>query len=265
MSVLVRSQAGHGYVQIIPPRQYTRFIELAQLTLDAGESFLLPATPREQFGVILSGQCDIRGDRFGWMHAGERANVFDGPASAFYLPPAYGCRIIARTPLQIVIAAAPATISSQPVFIAPGDIRRQAFGNGIVRRELHEILHENYATACLMAAEVHTPAGHWPCFPPHRHDTDSLPVEARLEEVSFFKFQPSQGFGFVSIYGDNLAAEARYLLDGDAIVIPNGYHAVTSAPGYRCYCLNILAGSTRRMLARDDPRHSWVLEKESGR
>ena len=43
LSLLARPQARHGYEQIIPPRQCTQFIELAQLTLEKDEDFLLPA------------------------------------------------------------------------------------------------------------------------------------------------------------------------------------------------------------------------------
>ncbi|HQL93678.1 MAG TPA: 5-deoxy-glucuronate isomerase, partial [Candidatus Hydrogenedentes bacterium] len=37
-----------------------------------------------------------------------------------------------------------------------------------------------------------------------------------------------------------------------------------SAPGYTTYYLNVLAGSAQSLMARDDPRYSWVKETYRG-
>ena len=46
--------------------------------------------------------------------------------------------------------------------------------------------------------------------------------------------------------------------DGEVVLIPEGYHPVTSAPGYHCYYLNVLAGSAQSLANQDDPRFTWV-------
>ncbi len=46
----------------------------------------------------------------------------------------------------------------------------------------------------------------------------------------------------------------------DVMLIPEGYHPVTSAPGYTTYYLNVLAGSAQSLAATDDPRYAWVKE-----
>ena len=45
-----------------------------------------------------------------------------------------------------------------------------------------------------------------------------------------------------------------------AVLIPEGYHPVVSAPGYTTYYLNVLAGSAQSLANQDDPRYSWVKE-----
>ena len=46
----------------------------------------------------------------------------------------------------------------------------------------------------------------------------------------------------------------------DAVLIPEGYHPVTSAPGYTTYYLNVLAGSAQSLANMEDPAHAWVRQ-----
>jgi len=50
------------------------------------------------------------------------------------------------------------------------------------------------------------------------------------------------------------------LRNNDLVLVPEGYHPVTSAPGYTTYYLNVLAGSAQVLTAVDDPRYSWVKD-----
>jgi 5-deoxy-glucuronate isomerase len=45
-----------------------------------------------------------------------------------------------------------------------------------------------------------------------------------------------------------------------AVLVPEGYHPVVSAPGYTTYYLNVLAGSAQTLANQDDPRHTWVKD-----
>jgi 5-deoxy-glucuronate isomerase len=49
------------------------------------------------------------------------------------------------------------------------------------------------------------------------------------------------------------------------VIIPEGYHPVTSAPGYTTYYLNILAGSAQSLAASDDPEYAWVKQSYKSR
>ncbi len=48
--------------------------------------------------------------------------------------------------------------------------------------------------------------------------------------------------------------------DSCAVLVPEGYHPVTSAPGYTTYYLNVLAGSAQSLANQDDPQYSWVKD-----
>jgi 5-deoxy-glucuronate isomerase len=47
-------------------------------------------------------------------------------------------------------------------------------------------------------------------------------------------------------------------VDGDLVLIKDGYHPVVAAHGYDVYYLNVLAGSARSMTASDDPRYAHL-------
>ncbi len=51
----------------------------------------------------------------------------------------------------------------------------------------------------------------------------------------------------------------------DVVLIPEGYHPVSSPVGYTTYYLNILAGSAQSLAAKDDPDYAWVKDSYQGR
>ncbi len=129
----------------------------------------------------------------------------------------------------------------------------------------------------LMCCELITPAGNWSSYPAHKHDSsDSCQVSN--EEIYYYRIAgtdqrtPSrQGFGLHRTYtGPEHAAaglteldELIEVRDGDAVLVPHGYHGpVVAAPGYPMYYLNVLAGAgdRRSMAFCDDEAHSWLRE-----
>jgi 5-deoxy-glucuronate isomerase len=46
--------------------------------------------------------------------------------------------------------------------------------------------------------------------------------------------------------------------NNDVVLIPEGYHPVSSPVGYTTYYLNVLAGSAQSLAAIDDPQHAWI-------
>jgi 5-deoxy-glucuronate isomerase len=131
----------------------------------------------------------------------------------------------------------------------------------------------------LMCVELLTPDGNWSSYPPHKHD-DSPECPVNNEELYYFRIGRAggteyapEGFGLHRTYtGDSVAPELRVddnltVRDGDAYVIPRGYHGpCVAAPGYTMYYLNVLAGpgGERSMAFCDDPAHHWVRASWEG-
>ena len=56
---------------------------------------------------------------------------------------------------------------------------------------------------------------------------------------------------------------AHVVKDGDAVLLPYGYHPVVSPPGYRLYYLWAMAGAQRKLALHEDPDHKWVHDAPS--
>jgi 5-deoxy-glucuronate isomerase len=53
--------------------------------------------------------------------------------------------------------------------------------------------------------------------------------------------------------------ETMTVLDGDTVLVPRGYHAVSAPPGYDLFYLNVMAGPVREWRVKNDPHHEWLL------
>jgi 5-deoxy-glucuronate isomerase len=99
-------------------------------------------------------------------------------------------------------------------------------------------------------------------------------LEADLEEIYFYKLDRPEGFAFQRIYTApesplqqaGLPIDAVLLArDNDIVLVPEGYHPVSSPPGYTTYYLNVLAGSAQSLANSEDPRYTWVKESYRSR
>ena len=94
-------------------------------------------------------------------------------------------------------------------------------------------------------------------------------VQADLDETYYYKFDRPEGYAIQRVYTDagSPLHKAGYPIDAavitrndDVVLIPEGYHPVTSPVGYTTYYLNVLAGSTQSLAAQDDPAYAWIKD-----
>ncbi len=107
-----------------------------------------------------------------------------------------------------------------------------------------------------MVGETMNPPGHWSSYPPHKHD--GRDGEPALEEIYHFRISPSQGFGQQVLYTSDGESVTHQVRDGDAVLLPYGYHPVSSPPGYCLYYLWAMAGEQRKLALFEDPAHRWI-------
>lgn len=186
-----------------------------------------------------------------------RGSVFTDPPSAVYAPP--GAVLEADGPLLagLYMAAAEPDGAPDAYAVQPGQVATAARGKGNFAREVRDIVPASLPGKRLLVGETLNPPGNWSSSPPHKHDRDAPPDEARLEEVYLFRIEPDQGFGLQLSY-DGSDERAFTVRDLDVAAIPAGYHPVVAAPGYRLYYLWGLAGTGRELRWVPDPDHAWV-------
>ena len=186
----------------------------------------------------------------------KRAGVFAERATALYLPPGVRLTVTADAPLEAVLVSAPSSAGGTAALVGPDDVTVNARGRGSYSREVHDLFVRDPHARRLMVGETFNPPGNWSSYPPHKHDGRN--GEPFLEEVYHFRVSPAHGFGHQMLYTEDGESVTHQVRDGDAVLLPYGYHPVSSPPGYSLYYLWAMAGDQRKLALYEDPAHSWI-------
>jgi 5-deoxy-glucuronate isomerase len=266
-------------VEVTPEIAGWEYVSFQLRRLTANYSWTFESGEQEVGLVVLGGRISVKSERGQWSHIGKRENVFAGLPYALYLPRHTTFTVTAETDCEIAVAQAPTDQDHEPRLVTPRDIEIEIRGGDNATRHINNIIPPGFPCHRLVIVEVYTPGGNWSSYPPHKHDihkTDRAGnlLEADLEEVYFYKMSRPEGFAFQRIYTDPESPlhQAGYPIDvalvaheNDAVLVPEGYHPVSSAPGYTTYYLNVLAGSAQALTNSEDPRYVWVKEQYQGR
>jgi 5-deoxy-glucuronate isomerase len=210
----------------------------------------------ESILVVQSGAATIRVG--GQAFDVSRTSVFAERATAIYAPPGADIAVFPSTDFEAILFSTPTKSDRAAAVVQPSDVHVNARGRDGYSREVHDIFVNDARAERLMVGETFNPPGHWSSFPPHKHDgRDGEPV---LEEVYYFRVDPPQGFGQQMLYTADGECVVHVVRDGDTVLLPYGYHPVTSPPGYRLYYLWGMAGAERRLALHEDPAHQWIHE-----
>lgn len=259
-------------VEVTPERTGLDYIHFQVRRLAAGRTWSFDTAECELAIVLLSGNVGVDSDRGQWSSIGERKDVFSGPPSTLYLPRRTRLTVTAAVDSEFAVTWVAVDEDHPPRLVTPRDVTLEIRGGDNATRHINNIIPPGFACSRLVVVEVYTPSGSWSSYPPHKHDihkTDASGnvLEADLEETYYYKIDRPDGFALQRVYTDpesplhraGFPIDAAVIVHNDDVVlIPEGYHPVTSAPGYMTYYLNVLAGSAQSLAATDDPRHAWV-------
>lgn len=248
-------------VAVDPASAGWEYADLAVYRLAPGQRISRTADDRERLVLVLEGRAAIQagGHEFGIV--GSRQTVFDGPpAPVFLVAPGQPFDLAAVSTALVAVAGAPGGPVHRTALVQPEAIHIEERGAGQTARRIHHLLPPAAEAGRLIAFEVFTPGGNWSSYPPHKHDTEDPPIEARLEEIYFYRFARPQGFAFQRVYTpDRALDESLAPADGDIVLVPAGFHPVAAAAGYDCYYLNVMAGPNRVWNFTLDPDHAWLM------
>ncbi len=241
--------------------------------LKAGQSFTYQVPGYETAIVPATGSIDVDIEGVHYKNIGHRVeDVWGGEPEGCYVPTAahttFTC--VSET-AEIFVAGAKYSDVLEPFDVRAADIDKIQYGSDDTKthRKIKHIIGTKYKDRVgrLLVSELFTVgAGGWSGFPPHKHDTDRLPVETRHDETYNFRFKPNHGFGMQLVQKiDGEVGEAYHLMDSSTVVLEKGYHPCVAAPGYEMYYFTILGGLSQRPLVQFfQPTHAYQVETIPG-
>jgi 5-deoxy-glucuronate isomerase len=185
------------------------------------ESF---STGNRETGLIcLSGQAVV---------AVDQKDIEVGPYDAIYIPRDSSVAITTKTSVDIAEFSAEVAnryplqiVRSAETSKDPG-LKFSTGGPGCTRH-LHMLLAKNIEAGRLIAGITQADPGNWTSWPPHEH-------AAMLEEMYVYFDMPDPAYGIQLVYNNTEYPElVTVVRDGDAVLIPSGYHPNVSVPGHR--------------------------------
>nr|MBA2677951.1 5-deoxy-glucuronate isomerase [Ktedonobacteraceae bacterium] len=266
-------------VEVTPEKAGWDFVHFQVRRLNSEGAWRLTTDESELAIVVLSGRLSVHSDRGEWLNFGERTNVFSGLPFALYLPRYTSLTVSAETNCEFAIALAPTDEDHSPHLITPFDVTTEIRGGDNATRQINSIIPPGFPCQRLVVVEVYTPGGNWSSYPPHKHDVHKTDrngkvLEADLEEVYYYKFDHPDGLALQRIYTspESPLQQAGLPIDvalvahiNDVVIVPEGYHPVTAAPGYTTYYLNVLAGSSQTLSSSDDSDYVWMKQNYRSR
>ena len=179
--------------------------------------------PRETGLICLSGEAEVA--------VGSERFTLKQYDSA-YIPRKASVRV--RTESSVDIAEFSAEVSNDyPLQVVRyADLKKDkslhlTLGGGTATRHLDIMLGGNVEAGRLIVGLVVSEPGNWTSWPPHEHG-------AMLEEIYVYTDMPAPAFGVQFVYTDTKEPELLTVVrEGDAVLIPRGYHPNVAAPGHR--------------------------------
>ena len=250
------------------PLNYFNIVKLMK-----GQSFEYQVPGYETAVVPATGTVDVtvEGEKFETI--GNRGvDVWDGEPEGVYAPTAAKVHMVCTSErAEVFVAGARFDGVLMPFAVRTADIDKIQYGSDDTKthRKIKHIFGTKYRDRVgrLLVSELFTVgAGGWSGFPPHKHDTDRLPLETRHDETYNFRFKPDHGFGLQLVQReDGKTGDAYHLTNGSTVVLEKGYHPCVAAPGYEMYYFTILGGLSQRSLVQFfQPTHAYQVETIPG-
>ncbi len=247
------------------------YFNIVRLTRGQGFEY---AVPRYETGIVpATGTVDVDVEGETYEDIGQRGvDVWDGEPEGVYVPTGARTRIVCKSEsAEVFVAGARFDDVLVPFAVRAADIDKIQYGSDDTKthRKIKHILGTKYRDRVgrLLVSELFTVGqGGWSGFPPHKHDTDRLPLETRHDETYNFRFRPNHGFGMQLVQRDDgQVGEAYHIVDGSTVVLDRGYHPCVAAPGYEMYYFTILGGLSQRSLVQFfQPTHAYQVETIPG-
>ena len=223
--VFRRTNAKTGrHLAVTPQNSAMRHLAYGRIILNSSQPFASFSDGGRETGLIcLSGRATVR-------TGGLEYEL--GQYDAIYIPrdskievstrsetdlAEFSCDVERKYPLQLVRYA---EISKNP------GLKFSTGGPGC-SRHLSMLIAKNVEAGRLVAGFTQSDPGNWTSWPPHEH-------AKMLEELYVYFDMPEPAYGIQLVYNNTDDPElVTAVHDGDAVLMPAGYHPNVSVPGHR--------------------------------
>ena len=259
-SSLIKARRGETVpVTVTPESAGWSYLDFRVVELAAGGGYTQEAAGREVVVVPIEGAGTVRvgDDDIGLARTG----VFDELPRVLYVPPGLPVSVSARSRFVLTIGGAPAEGGLPLRLFEPSEMRVELRGGGASHRQICHILAAPLPAERLILYEGYAPRGTWSGWAPHCHD--GYAGSPYLEEVYYFRLQPARGFALHRNWREDTDFDETLVCeDGDAALVPRGFHSTVACPGTNMYFLNYLAGEPvgeeRARGPYFHPDHTWI-------
>jgi len=253
-------------LSVTPASAGWRYLSFSALTLLAGRVHTHATENTEVAIVPLSGEGTITVGNQSFTL--QRENVFTGKPEVLYIPPGQEIKVEATEDFEFALGGAPAKGKYPVRLFKPEEMRSEMRGGGTALRQVNHILAAPLPAERLILFEVYVPGGTWSGWPPHCHD--GYEGSPYLEEVYYYRFSPTYGFGIHRNYRkDEDFNEVFVVRHGEAVLVTKGFHPTAASPGSNMYFLNYLAGDlldeARATPPADDTDFVWMKQDWEGK
>ena len=212
------------HVFITPGNSSMRHLAYGRILLSSSKSAESFSTGDRETGLIcLTGKAVV---------AVDQKAIEIGQHDAIYVPRDASVTITTKTGVDLAEFSADVDNRYPLQVVRSADIAKDpglkfSTGGPGCTRHLQMLLAKNIEAGRLIAGITQADPGNWTSWPPHEH-------AAMLEEVYVYFDMPEPAYGIQLVYNNTENPElVTVVRDGDAVLIPNGYHPNVSVPGHR--------------------------------
>lgn len=210
-------------ISITPDNSAMKHLVYGRIILDQEESSAKFSTGQLETGLIcLSGKCAITADG-----QTNELSQFD----SIYIPRDTAVEITTATSVDLVECSAEVDNKYPLQVVRYADVEKDGSlrfktGGPSTTRTVNITLGKNVEAGRILAGFTTSEPGHWTSWPPHEH-------ASMLEELYVYYDMPAPAFGVQFVYTNPDEPEfIGVVRDGDAVIMPKGFHPNVSVPGH---------------------------------
>src|SRR5260370_617621 len=212
------------HVSVTPQNSTMRHLAYGRIILNSSKPSVSFSNGEREIGVLcLAGSAAVK-------VAGKESEI--GKFDAIYVPRDSSIEISTNDSVDLAELSSDVTGRSPLKVVRYADVQKDpglkfATGGPGSSRELNMLIAKNVEAGRLVAGFTYSDPGNWTSWPPHEH-------AKMLEEIYVYFDMPEPAYGIQLVYNDTEYPElVTVVRDGDAVLMPSGYHPNVSVPGHR--------------------------------